>query len=1291
MKLGIFGDIYSTFFPIDLCIKLLIFTISILLFFYIANLIIWRRYDKHTYKHQSFEMILIPCRKNIYSNIFRCTLNFLTAVHLILIPLVTYDSVSAPESSSILYWRKKAEVFLVEYVVALIICIGRKLFTQRIRLTLIMPSNLFDCNFVCLWVRDNNNINNNHNHDHNTNDNIIQSINKDPSCSTLNKKFLNFYKKSLAFLDGEMTGFKYYGCHIQTDESSGIRYFIAGSTRFVFSIETGTFLPQIQSSRVSVNQIENALNCGGHSEASVISYLSVFGKNELPYETEPALLVMKRIFFCPTFILQYLMLSTTFFLRFFTWSFCWSALILYTNLFSFFKDIFRNRKLLKETHEINNRPVKVIRGNIKKSIKASDIVLFDIVLSETGDIAPCDMILMEKLVLVDESSLTGEATPVFKKPLDLSALSNSQILSASDNILKDSLIHAGCKIIKVFGGDESNDSLISVVLNTGVFTFKSKILRTVSQNMISDDFHNDIPLLWLLTLSVASVVITVQCLISQFNIGSIFFILGTLLQLLPIWAPAFVQSCINSSVSTLKNDKNVESSYPRRILFASKLDTLFFDKTGTLTMNDYVLDNVERLNSDLLEDQGFFTGNERYSERIVRGINGEKIDILKMAISTCHSLSFVPDQGDGGYYGDSIEKEMLKFTRSCIYEKSSLNDRSLRRFVFEKGAEFDLENIYRSHNTANLEKKLSKGCEILKIFDFNGVSRSMSVIVRCNVTDRVFLFTKGASESILKFSIKNQSTEEIEFRTSKLSSSGFYVIIIAYRELKSDKESIELYRLLNESERINFEVDLIPVGILCFSNCIRKEAPFIIKEIKDLGIKPIILTGDNSDCALCVAKQVGIINSQFKVSNIEAKLNLCEIDLNSHQIAVLCCIISGKLVFLNEFRHEIDLEEVIKNLNKIRLVVTFESYEMMSKTILHNYEGIVNPLKNDSKQAFLSNETLLDLFKNNISVISRANHINKQSVIRQFMNEGKIVGMVGDGTNDVAAVKDSNLGIFVNKNGSLSSHFSLDKGDLNGILSIIREGCGCAANSRSLYLFMIMYGFTIVICKNILLYSGQATLPTMGYFYYSIFVNFPSVWGIKRSRPANKIKKYPVDAGLVSRSSILTVICFVSVIGINLGVVLFLLSNKSWFVSSYTRNLGIPIFISARQDGFESSTTLIWMCSLHSHMALIFGMGGYHREPFYKNKVLVSTWFLAQLGLLFLIFSEPSLITCFFKINCQEGITPGTLFGMNIPKFSSSNVFPFSWKFELVGWIAASFLICIFIYRKLNFNSASKI
>ncbi|KAJ1609686.1 P-type ATPase 3 [Cryptosporidium canis] len=1273
-KLDLFGDEYSAFFPLHSSLKLLVFTVLTFVLFYIVNFILWRRYDKHVYKHQSFEMILIPCRQNMYSKMFRVTLNLLTGLHLILVPLITFDSVSAPESYSIKFWKKKAEVFLIEYTIALVICLGRRLFSKRAKLTLVIPSNLFDCNFVCIWLRDNNNSNVN-------DQSKTIPKDKDVRCSSLNKRFLSMYKRFLEFLDGEMSGYSYFGCKVNFDESSEIRYFVAGSTRFVFSVETGTFLPQIQSNRVPVSQIESALASGGHSEASAISYSSVFGKNELPFETEPIRSILKRIFFCPTFIFQYLMLSTTFFLRFFTWSCCWSALILYTNLFSFFKEILRNRKLLKETQALNNTPIMVRRANTVKSIKASDIVLFDIVLSEVGDVAPCDMILMDKLVLVDESSLTGEATPVLKKPLDLSMLSSYQILSTSDKALKESLIYAGCKIVKVFSRDDSTNFLTSIVLNTGVFTFKSRILQTTYQSVISDDFHNDIPLLWMITLSLASVIITIQCIISPFNIGSVFFILGTLMQLLPIWAPAFVQSCINTSVSRLRSNFSVESSFPRRILFASKLDTLFFDKTGTLTMNEYVLDRIEKLNTELLSNRGFFTGNEGHFGRVIKGMKGEKIDILKMAISTCHSLSLGSDGVNVEYYGDSIEKEMLRFAKSDIYEMPSPNCRSLKRFVFEKENGISDRDAYCGISSMDLEKRLNRGCEVLRIFDFSGISRSMSVIVRCNVSNRVFLFTKGASESILKSSVESQETEDIEYKTSEQSSTGSYVLLIAYRELESDPESVKGYRKLTESSRFDLEVNLVPIGILCFSNCIRREAPLVIREIKDLGIRPIILTGDNSDCALSVAKQVGVINKGLKVPGVDS--NSCgqfKVDVHGNKMAVLCYVVSGELVFLNEFREELSLEQVFQFLGHIKLVVTYESYELMSKIT----PSSIQQLSGSSTKSVTNMTSLLDLLLDSISVISRANHINKQSIVRQFIREGKIVGMVGDGSNDVAAIKESNLGIFVNRCGNLNSDFSLDKGDLAGITSIIQEGCGCAANSRSLYLFMIMYGFTIVICKNILLYTGQATIPTMGYFYYSILVNFPSVWGIKRSRPAKKIKKYPVDSRLVSKSSVLTIVCFSLIVGVNLGLLFFSLSNKSWFISSYLKNMGIPIYVSARQDGFESSTTLIWMCSLHSHMALIFGLGGDHREPFYKNKVLLVTWVLAQLGLTFLIFSDPSLFTCFFKVNCQDSMTPGTLFNMSVPKFSGNNIFPFSWKIELVGWIAASFLLCIYSYRKIN-------
>ena len=67
-------------------------------------------------------------------------------------------------------------------------------------------------------------------------------------------------------------------------------------------------------------------------------------------------------------------------------------------------------------NEVNNEvPVKVIRNGDYQIVPKKDLVVGDVVLLELGDEVPCDGLLLETVSLqVDESCLTGESTPVEK-------------------------------------------------------------------------------------------------------------------------------------------------------------------------------------------------------------------------------------------------------------------------------------------------------------------------------------------------------------------------------------------------------------------------------------------------------------------------------------------------------------------------------------------------------------------------------------------------------------------------------------------------------------------------------------------------------------------------------------------------------------------------------------------------------------------------------------------------------------------------------------------------------------
>ncbi|KAK6589877.1 P-type ATpase 3 integral membrane [Cryptosporidium xiaoi] len=1257
---------------VDLCLGLLYLTITTFAGLFLLNKLFWRRYGKHYLNNDKKEIVLIPCNKEIYNKVSLCLINFFTLLHLLILPIVVYNTVLTNGGSFPENWRRNAIVFLIEYSEILLICLSRKLFC-RINTSLILPATLSECNHVFVLVKKD-----------------LESV--DCSWKTNYSLSLTYRVGKLISLKfGEITdyiinsnikGYNFYSCEVIRDEKSGVSYFILGTTRYVYSSESRTFYPQTQLEDLSTLDLIRTIENGGLTEKLAGEYLSIYGENINTGDCLSIWEIINNNVFTITFLMQYLMLSTTFFLKFFTWSFCWSGLILYTNITCIIRDFIHSTKIKKEREIINNRKYRVKRESKISVIESRYLVPLDIIIIGVGDIIPCDVILTNGSALVDESNLTGESIPIFKRSINIKSFP-SERFDFDSNSKKEFILYAGSKILKIHGNYNSDilsNHVTCIVLNTGMFTNNFKITNGVSyknENSITGktkdntcgknndmtEFHYDIPLLWTFMLIISIVVIIFQISISPFCIGSVFFILGTFMQLLPMWAPTTVLSTINMSASRLKRDFSISSFFPSRILFASKLKVLLFDKTGTLTFPEHTLSHVERLNEKILEDNG---------------LSRDSFDILKIGISTCHSLNCDPDNPNS-CFGDEIDREMLRYT-NCRLHQEKISEEETRVYI--------------------LDKEKGMCFRVLKIFYFSSASRCMSVIVRCERSGRIFLFSKGAPETIIGFCNKLHVTQGLSDLASYYSSNGSYVLIISFRELNSDNECFtEKYLSLVNSDRHNYEQALTPIGILCFSNSIRNEAGFVVGQIKDLGIQPIILTGDNSHCSLSVAKRVGIINSNVSFINKkctnESVLNMKEDDLFSlrvnildenEEIVVLAHISdSGNLIFQDEFKNHISVHDIINNLSNIRLVCTYEAF-------LHMDSIRSLPIKDeDGNDSLLRRDnTLLDLVLKNIVVISRSTHLDKLKVVEKLTNSGTVVGVVGDGSNDIAAMKRSNIGILINNNVNADTHFVIGNNNLTGVLNIIYEACNSASVSRSLYLFMIMYGITMVTCKNILLYFSQATLPVMGYFAYSILINFPSVWALKRSKPSKKIKDYPVNSELISKSTITILVGFVLIIGVNLIILLVSLSKKDWFVSSYSKNIKIPIHLFSRQDGFEPATVIIWMCSIHSHMALIFGFGGTHREPFYKNIWLMIFWLLSQIGIFTILFLNPSPLTCLFKINCNEDITPSSVLFVQVPKFTGNNVFPLSWKLEFTSWILTSFLLCIFTFKLSSYYNKNK-
>jgi len=78
-------------------------------------------------------------------------------------------------------------------------------------------------------------------------------------------------------------------------------------------------------------------------------------------------------------------------------------------------DFMKDRQFRKLSEEAENRRIKVIRDEKQQEISIYDVVVGELVVLETGDYIPCDILLISgKGINVDESPMTGEPEAVHK-------------------------------------------------------------------------------------------------------------------------------------------------------------------------------------------------------------------------------------------------------------------------------------------------------------------------------------------------------------------------------------------------------------------------------------------------------------------------------------------------------------------------------------------------------------------------------------------------------------------------------------------------------------------------------------------------------------------------------------------------------------------------------------------------------------------------------------------------------------------------------------------------------------
>lgn len=147
------------------------------------------------------------------------------------------------------------------------------------------------------------------------------------------------------------------------------------------------------------------------------------------------------------------------------------------------------------------------------------------------------------------------------------------------------------------------------------------------------------------------------------------------------------------------------------------------------------------------------------------------------------------------------------------------------------------------------EKALGGVCKIVDSIPFKSENRFYATLIRHSDGDKN-IYVSGAPEQLLKWSdIKKGERKKIDEKIQVLTREGKRVIGVAIREVAND-----VNKILPE----DVKTGLSWVGLLVFSDPVRKNIGEIFEKTKAAGIKTILITGDYPETAVSVMKEIGV-------------------------------------------------------------------------------------------------------------------------------------------------------------------------------------------------------------------------------------------------------------------------------------------------------------------------------------------------------------------------------------------------------------------------------------------------
>ena len=577
----------------------------------------------------------------------------------------------------------------------------------------------------------------------------------------------------------------------------------------------------------------------------------------------------------------------------------YASIIIFTTLVSLFVGAYETRKNLLniQTMARYSCPVNVLRKE-KNSNKASfvqmpstELVPGDIFeLQEEGMAMPCDCLLIQGTVIINEAMLTGESTPIIK----------SQIPQIKDHFNYDAdkkyFLFAGTRIIQKRSREKKK--LLGLVTETGFNTIKGNLIRSILYPKKMDEKFEKDSYKYIGMMSILCVVGFIISIPFLLKTQEILDILKKSLDLITTAVPPSLPAClgigISYSIARLKKQK-IMCIARDRVNIAGKVNILCFDKTGTLTedhLDIYGYRSVKMKNKsqdfqfnpfikDAYENSSqaynYYKQKKGGKEKQHKDKNKDLNLFFVECLATCHCATYVNDK----IIGDPVDVKMFESSGWTLHENSAEQEEKtshnmISTFV-RPGQEEDLQTKIQKikekqlgpNEIDEIDRVMEDHYElgIVRRFDFVPKLQRMSVITK-NVNENFYkVFCKGSPEKLKELCLPETIPDTFNDTLNKYAIKGFRILAMAFKTIKMS------YIQSQQITREKAESKMIFLGLLIVQNKLKNETKPTLNLLEKAGLKMVMATGDNILTAISVSKECELIKKNSLVYS-------CEIDGN---------------------------------------------------------------------------------------------------------------------------------------------------------------------------------------------------------------------------------------------------------------------------------------------------------------------------------------------------------------------------------------------------------------------------